>query len=470
MPKRTQIILITASNDVSDYFDLIIFQTLQADLLITVNIRHALLEIEQGAKPDLIIMELPQEEGLQDFFDQVDGKQKVPILFVADDSHIHLAQEYIPYHPLCAKISYNFNEKVIGTAILRVLRIAKRTTHKKEIEETMTPLIEENVIYMELPIGFFMRSQTISYDLYLKMSSNKYLKVFKEGEDLVKADFEKYRERSVKTVFLRSEDYVKASVHFSERMSKALEIKKLRIDQYMALSIFSIDKVNKIVNQLGLREEVLVLINQVLSLSSSMIQKNKGLLSLLQNSLNGKDFISEHTMMLIFITTAITKYMGWHSVTTAEKLTIAAFFHDIKLEDDEFAKIEVIDSETKKFFSSSQIAKIKSHPQEAVTLLESFHGFPPDVDKIILQHHERADGSGFPRGLEWKRIFSLAAVFIVAEDFVTSIYECGLNQINTDHIPCEFEERYAGKGNFTVSVEALRMAMGFTEPKKLEAA
>lgn len=470
MPEKTKILLVTNNQEVSDYFNLIVFKTFKAELITVVNIQHALTEINSNMNPDIIIVELPQEHGLQEFFDKVDGELKVPVLFTADDNHIHLAQEYLPYHPLCAKISYNLNDLVIAGTLKKILRISERNKATKLKEALEVLAEEESQLYMELPIVLFMRSQKISYDLYLKMSSNKFIKVFMAGEDLVKEDFEKYQNRSVKTVFLRSEDFVKASVDISEKMSKALEVKSLRVEEYISASIFSLDKVNKIVNQLGLSEEVLVLTNQVLGLSSTMIKKNKGLLSLLEKSLNGRDFISEHSMMLVFITTAITKYLGWHSVATSEKLTLAAFFHDLKLDDAELAKIELIDTYTKNFFSDEQLRKITNHPQEAVKLLNNFHGFPPDVDKIILQHHERADGSGFPRGLEWKRIYSLAAVFIVAEDFVTSVYECGLNQINTDHILIEFEEKYAGKGTFSLSVEALRMALGFQPIKKIQAA
>lgn len=470
MPIKPKIILVTDNGQVSDYLNLIAFKFLKAELITLVNIQHALSEIKNGATADLIIVELPQPEGLQDFFDHVDGEQQIPVLFIADDNHIHLAQEYLPYHPLCAKVSYNLNEMVIGGAIKRLLRISQRK--KKEVppkEEAIT-LDDENSIYLELPIVLFMKEQTLKYDLYLKMSSNKYIKVFKNGEQLVKEDFEKYQKRSVKTVYLKSEDYLSATVELSTRMSKSLEVKKLRVEQYMALSLFSLDKVNKIVNKLGLREEVLVLTNQVLGLSSSIINKNKDLLKLLGTSLNRKDFLSEHTMMLVFITTSISKYMGWHSVTTSEKLTVASLFHDITLEDEELAKIEIIDSSTSKFFSQKQIIKLKNHPQEAVDLLSNFHGLPSDVDKIILQHHEKPDGTGFPRGLEWKRIYSLAAIFIVAEDFVNSIYECGLSHINTDHILLELEEKYAGKGNFTLAVEALKIALGYSEVKTLQAA
>ena len=322
---------------------------------------------------------------------------------------------------------------------------------------------------MELPILLFLKNHKIDYDLYLKMSSDKYVRVFKSGQDLEKDDFAKYKERNVKTVFLRSEDYTKATVVFAEKMKKSLAVRKLRIEEYTALSLFSFDKVNKIINQLGLKKEVLTLTNHVLEINMKVIEKNKALRDLLEKTFSGNSFISEHSLMLTFVTTSIAKYMGWPSVTTAEKLTVAAFFHDIKLEDDELAKIDVIDSTIEDVFDRNQIASLKNHPQQAVDLLNKFQGFPPDVDKIILQHHERVDGSGFPRGLEWKRIFALAAVFIVAEDFVLSVFESGLNEVNTEHILTELEEKYRNKGNFSLAVEALRIAMGYSKSRTLKA-
>ncbi|MBK25826.1 MAG: hypothetical protein CME70_17635 [Halobacteriovorax sp.] len=464
MSTNFKILMVSSNQEVLDYFELIVFKNLEATFETVVNIQHAKQDIEAGNIPDLIILELPQEIGLQEFFDEVDGKHQVPILFTADDNHIHLAQNYIPYHPTFGKISYNQSDKVVASAIKRISRIAMRA-EKKPVTQEVTEEKEDN-IYMELPIVLFLKSQTIDYDLYLKMSEEKYVKVFKKGEALIREDFLKYQQRNVRTVYLKSEDYVCATVMFSEKMSKALSVKKLRVEEYSALSIYSFDKVNKIVNKLGLREEVLILTNQVLELNTTLISKRKGLDELLQKTLKGDSYISEHSLLLTFITTSIAKYMGWPSVTTAEKLTLACFFHDICMEDDELAKLDFLDQKR----SEKELQKLRSHPQEAIDLLDKFDGLPSDVEKIILQHHEKPDGTGFPRGLEWKRIYSLAAVFIVAEDFANAIFECGLSEINTGHLLADLEEKYSGKGNFSLAVEALKIAMGYSKPQTLQAA
>ena len=46
---------------------------------------------------------------------------------------------------------------------------------------------------------------------------------------------------------------------------------------------------------------------------------------------------------------------------------------------------------------------------------------PSDVDIIVLQHHERPNGTGFPKGLRSNQIAPLASVFIVAHDIVDQL-------------------------------------------------
>ena len=41
----------------------------------------------------------------------------------------------------------------------------------------------------------------------------------------------------------------------------------------------------------------------------------------------------------------------------------------------------------------------------------------------MLQHHERPDGSGYPRGLNATQISPLGALFIIAEDLVHEALE-----------------------------------------------
>lgn len=61
-----------------------------------------------------------------------------------------------------------------------------------------------------------------------------------------------------------------------------------------------------------------------------------------------------------------------------------------------------------------EFALLKTHPQVAYNLLKPIN-LPGNVAEIILQHHERLDGSGYPQGLTGHEIFLEARILGVAD-------------------------------------------------------
>jgi len=64
--------------------------------------------------------------------------------------------------------------------------------------------------------------------------------------------------------------------------------------------------------------------------------------------------------------------------------------------------------------SETEMSLIKSHPQVAHDILEAT-AFPWPLAEIVLQHHERIDGSGYPRGLTGADIMLEARILAVAD-------------------------------------------------------
>jgi len=57
---------------------------------------------------------------------------------------------------------------------------------------------------------------------------------------------------------------------------------------------------------------------------------------------------------------------------------------------------------------------IKNHPQTGYEILKNIE-FPWPVAQIVLQHHERMDGSGYPQGLKGKETMLAAKILAVAD-------------------------------------------------------
>jgi HD-GYP domain-containing protein (c-di-GMP phosphodiesterase class II) len=73
---------------------------------------------------------------------------------------------------------------------------------------------------------------------------------------------------------------------------------------------------------------------------------------------------------------------------------------------------EILAKPTK--LTQQEYALIKGHAQASYDVLKNV-AFPWPVAEIALQHHERMDGSGYPRGLKGEAILLDARIMAVAD-------------------------------------------------------
>jgi putative nucleotidyltransferase with HDIG domain len=66
--------------------------------------------------------------------------------------------------------------------------------------------------------------------------------------------------------------------------------------------------------------------------------------------------------------------------------------------------------------TDEEFTAIKNHPQIGARILEPITSFA-DILKIVVQHHERYDGSGYPKGLKGEQIYLGARIVAVADVF-----------------------------------------------------
>jgi HD-GYP domain-containing protein (c-di-GMP phosphodiesterase class II) len=76
------------------------------------------------------------------------------------------------------------------------------------------------------------------------------------------------------------------------------------------------------------------------------------------------------------------------------ELAIGALVHDV-------GKLSVPNAILQKpsALTDEEFAVIKLHPELGSALIAELGGFSPQVSRLVLDHHERLDGSGYPRGL-----------------------------------------------------------------------
>lgn len=136
-----------------------------------------------------------------------------------------------------------------------------------------------------------------------------------------------------------------------------------------------------------------------------------GMLSATLRTLDLRDqMTTRHSAVVARYSRAIAQKVGL-SRREEELVHIAGLLHDIG----KFVLPDhILKAETP--LTDEDWALIRRHPEQGADLVSSLDGYGP-VAEIILAHHERVDGKGYPRGLSGAAIPKLARIVAVAEAY-----------------------------------------------------
>ncbi|WNJ96238.1 HD-GYP domain-containing protein [Vibrio ruber] len=146
----------------------------------------------------------------------------------------------------------------------------------------------------------------------------------------------------------------------------------------------------------------------------------------LMNSKSEFEDIYFHSLNVSVIAMMIGRVKGFDAEKIKE-LAFAALFHDI-------GKIKVPAAIVRKQTPLTEPEKnyLKQHTRYGTDIANGIEGFPESAKRVIGQHHELMDGSGYPEGLKGDEIDELAQIIAVANAFDSL---CHGNIVDEQKIP-----------------------------------
>ncbi|WP_093005199.1 HD domain-containing phosphohydrolase [Thermus arciformis] len=114
-----------------------------------------------------------------------------------------------------------------------------------------------------------------------------------------------------------------------------------------------------------------------------------------------------HTERVAELAVRLARELGFEDL---EGLRLGAYFHDL-------GKLALPDEVLKKpaALSTGEWRLVKTHPEVGLEILKSLPFLPQTALNVVLYHHERWDGSGYPRGLKGEEIPLEARIFAVVD-------------------------------------------------------
>lgn len=143
---------------------------------------------------------------------------------------------------------------------------------------------------------------------------------------------------------------------------------------------------------------------------ASILRNHSALLWLTQ--IRSKDgYTAEHCMNVCVLSAAFGKHLGLME-SEIETLALAGLLHDV-------GKVKVDQEVLNKpgAFSEAEFNHMKMHPVFGRQILLAIQGLSPVAIDVAHSHHERMDGSGYPRGLHHHQIPYFAKVVSVVDAY-----------------------------------------------------
>lgn len=298
----------------------------------------------------------------------------------------------------------------------------------EEAENTFSGTVYMNESsHCRIHIDFLSILDGINKDLFIKIGSDKFIKVFNQNDNTNLLDIKKYKTKGMEYLYLQRETAMWVIDQIQKQINIFLKANNFRFvlrgagdtpEKRFEQKILRID------DEVHIDTEFKQTIENTVEKIRAIVEKESSLVHIIQVLKEQNDhyaFFTQKINLTSVISCLIAKQLDWISKSTMDKLVYASVLSDITLAvRPELMKIKTLDEfERIKDNLTEEDCKIfLSHPKDAAFLCKRyFNHAPPDTDALVYQHHEMADGSGFPMGLRAEKISPLSALFIVANDF-----------------------------------------------------
>jgi HD-GYP domain-containing protein (c-di-GMP phosphodiesterase class II) len=259
------------------------------------------------------------------------------------------------------------------------------------------PSKQENSPYIPLFVKSLMVEERCTFPLYLKVcegeSTNiKYFLYLEEGEILQRRWMDSLQRVEIKRVYFHEQDLDRVLAYLNNHLlltsndPQHYQRKFCTLREHLAVSLHRSFKNPKLGANINLAKKSLG------QLANFM--EHQGFPWKLVWEMLYRDYtLYNHSVNVALMGMALMAYL---EKPGRDRLTVglAGLFHDLgltQIQEEIVNKVEPLDPEEREI--------LEKHPELGYHLLKNNSQIPLDSLRLILEHHESTDGSGYPKGL-----------------------------------------------------------------------
>lgn len=287
---------------------------------------------------------------------------------------------------------------------------------------SINPNIQEHDGWTSIPLSTLVHFQSLPFDLYMKISLEKYIKRIPAHEELDKELILSFKNRGIRDLYCEKKYNRDFSMMLINNMVNRIEQQHENLDMKNEANNEVFLTTKEIIQHLGISSRVIEVCESTIERITQDVTKKNDQLALHILSLKNNSKLSFHFKLVeltSFICGQIVAEMKLPDIyEQVQKLVFASFFCDMCLSRPEF--IHIRKSEATDSLTVDDYNEVNLHALKAAELVSSYKKTTGEVIVMIRQHHGSLSGIGFPDQRS-SELLMLSKVFIVSQDLAYEI-------------------------------------------------
>lgn len=437
--RKIKILIAEDEEILRDVIEMILESEIDATFLKVHNGQMAEDLLAADQEIDLIISDysMPIKNGGQLYLYNKNNKNLPFIL--ASGGTLH---DYPEFNDFKSSNAYNtfvekpFDDKLLINSVRKIVQSLPTSIEKLSSEQV---IIETKLIKMKL--SHYMHYAQNADDVYISLNESKFVKITEEN-DSEKPDLEllrHYQSKGIEFVYIEKDKFDLLITLYKNHL-----MTYQRPDQKIELASHVFHLSLDCLKNMGMSDLQIESTNELVTESIKDLESNKNLYNKYKNVVNNEGYIIGHSMLIIYIASSIIKKTNLNYANTLKKISMASFVHDIYLTDDNLAIAEDLIKE----LGENQKYQLFLHGEKASSLLTTNNELFDESKKILLEHHEKPDGSGYPKGINSSNISLLGSLFILCHDISVHLIQNNYD-LNLLRVYLENRKEYYSNHHFT---------------------
>lgn len=330
-------------------------------------------------------------------------------------SHINIKRDFIQHIFFLTEGDVNIPEA-------KVFKRSQLDEMIQEMKALINPPVAKTVSYISIPIDSLIHFKMLPFDLYVKISDEKFVKRIPAFEEIDDSTFQKFKEKGIVELHFEKRFNRDFSLMLINNMINKVEQHYHSVDEKLLARNDVFVTTQQIVSKLGFKPRVIEVCESVIDQISSDVAVSKDNFSKYLDQLRTQKELAFHFRLM-----ELTSFIATQMIDVMEesgrgekirKIVFASMFCDYTLK--ETGQLHIRDVGQLSKLNQSEQKLISEHALKASELINQYQNAPLEASLIIKQHHGSVSGIGLPREVSPK-ILPLSKCLMTAQEIAYQI-------------------------------------------------